>query len=89
MVTLAPAARLNQFFRIARLLAGQLDFRSAIRAVGAEVAAIIPHDHLDVCIVGADGRFHTAYESGIDTFWGQMAHAPVANSPIRALLTIS
>ena len=86
MVTLAPAARLNQFFRIARLLAGQLDFRSAIRAVGAEVAAIIPHDHLDVCIVGADGRFHTAYESGIDTFWGQMAHAPVANSPIRALL---
>ena len=86
MVTLAPAARLNQFFRIARLLAGQLDFRSAIRAVGAEVAAIIPHDHLDVCIVGADGRFHTAYESGIDTSWGQMPHAPVANSPIRALL---
>ncbi len=86
MPTLAPTARLNQFFRIARLLAGQLDFGSAIRAVGAEVAAIIPHDHLDVCIVGADGRFHTAYESGIDTFWGQMAHAPVANSPIRALL---
>jgi signal transduction histidine kinase len=86
MPTLAPTARLNQFFRIARLLAGQLDFRSAIRAVGAEVAAIIPHDHLDVCIVGANGRFHTAYESGIDTGWGQMAQAPVANSPIRALL---
>lgn len=86
MVTLAPTARLNQFFRIARLLAGQLDFRSAIRAVGAEVAAIIPLDHLDVCIVGGDGRFHTAYESGIDTDWGRMAHAPVANSPIRALL---
>ena len=86
MVTLAPTARLNQFFRIARLLAGQLDFRSAIRAVGAEVAAIMPHDHLDVCIVGADGRFHTAYESGIDTDWGRMAHAPVVNSPIRALL---
>lgn len=86
MPTLAPTARLNQLFRIARLLAGQLDFRSAIRAVGAEVAAIIPHDHLDVCIVGANGRFHTAYESGIDTSWGQMAHAPVANSPIRAVL---
>ncbi len=86
MATLAPTARLNQFFRIARLLAGQLDFRSAIRAVGAEVAAIIPHDHLDVCIVGANGRFHTAYESGIDTDWGRMDHAPVANSPIRALL---
>ena len=86
MPTLAPTARLNQFFRIARLLAGQLDFRSAIRAVGAEVAAMIPHDHLDVCIVGPNGRFHTAYESGIDTGWGQMARAPVANSPIRALL---
>ncbi len=87
MVKIAPTARLNQFFRIARLLAGQLDFGSAIRAVGAEIAAIIPHDHLDVCIVRDDGRFHTAYESGIDTDWGRMAHAPVANSPIRALLT--
>lgn len=86
MVTLAPTARLNQFFRISRLLAGQLDFRSAIRAVAAEVAVIVPHDHLDVCILGGNGRFHTAYESGIDTGWGRMAHAPIAASPIRALL---
>ena len=86
MVTIAPTARLNQYFRISRLLAGQLDFRSAIRAVAAEVAQIVPHDHLDVCIVGVDGRFHTAYETGIDTHWGTMAHAPIANSPLRALL---
>ena len=83
---IAPAARLGQYLRISRLLAGQLDFRSAIRAVAAEVAQILPHDHLDVCIVGADGRFHTAYETGIDTQWGDMPHAPVANSPIRAVL---
>ena len=83
---IAPTARLNQFFRIARLLAGQLDFGSAIRAVAAEVAQIVPHDHLDVCILGLDGRFHTAYESGIDTGWGNMPHAPISASPIRALL---
>ena len=87
MVTLPPNARLNQYIRISRLLAGQLDFRSAIRAVSAEIAQIVPHDHLDVCIVGIDGLFHTAYETGIDTHWGNMPHAPIANSPIRALLT--
>lgn len=87
MTAKRPDARLNQFFRISRLLAGQLDFLSAIRAVAAEVAAIIPHDHLDVCIVRTDGKVHTAYETGIDTAWGTAQHAPVAFSPIRALLT--
>jgi signal transduction histidine kinase len=82
-----PDMRLNQFFRISRLLAGQLDFLSAIRAVAAEVATIVPHDHLDVCIVRLDGKVHTAYETGIDTAWGSARHAPVAYSPIRALLT--
>jgi signal transduction histidine kinase len=80
-------ARLNQFFRISRLLAGQLDFLSAIRAVAAEVARIVPHDHLDVCIVRHDGKVHTAYETGIDTAWGSAPQAPVAQSPIRSLLT--
>lgn len=83
---LAPSARLNQFFRISRLLAGQVDFRSAIRAVGAEVAVIVPHDHLDVCIIGTDGRLHTAYKSGIDTAWGRMQPAPIGESPIAPLL---
>ncbi len=78
--------RLNQFFRISRAIAGQLDFLSAIRAVAAEVAEIIPYDHLDVCIVRHDGKVHTAYEAGIDTAWGTAAHAPVAQSPIRSLL---
>ena len=39
MVDIAPRAVLDHFFAISRLLAGQLDFRSAIRAVAAEVAA--------------------------------------------------
>ena len=79
-------SRLNQFFRISRALAGQLDFLSAIRSVAAEVAEIVPYDHLDVCIVRLDGKVHTAYETGIDTAWGSAAHAPVALSPIRSLL---
>jgi signal transduction histidine kinase len=79
-------SRLNQFFRISRALAGQLDFLSAIRSVAAEVAEIVPYDHLDVCIVRHDGKVHTAYETGIDTAWGSAAHAPVALSPIRSLL---
>ncbi|ASY59345.1 hypothetical protein SS05631_b52530 (plasmid) [Sinorhizobium sp. CCBAU 05631] len=86
MPLLAPAALVDHYLGISRLLAGQLDFRSAIRAVAAEVAHIIPHDHLDVCILMVDGNYHTAYETGMDTAWGDAASAPVVNSPIRSLL---
>lgn len=81
-----PRDLIDRFFAMSRLLAGQLDFRSAIQAVAAEVAQVLPHDHMDVCILQGDGRFHTAYESGVQTGWGQMAMGPVQNSPIRALL---
>jgi signal transduction histidine kinase len=83
---MADAKLLNHYLNISRLLAGQLDFRSAIRAVAAEIAHFLPHDHLDVCIMMIDGKYHTAYETGIDTEWGQLDAAPVANSPIRSLL---
>ncbi len=82
----APAALLDHYLGISRLLAGQLDFRSAIRSVAAEVAHIIPHDHLDVCVLVDDGDYHTAYETGMDTAWGVVSRAPVARSPIRSLL---
>ena len=60
LVGASPDALLNHLFSISRLLAGQLDFRSAIRAVSTEIAQILPHDHLDVCILRQDGQFHTA-----------------------------
>ncbi|MCF3638790.1 sensor histidine kinase [Rhizobium sp. TRM95111] len=82
----APAALFDHYLGISRLLAGQLDFRSAIRSVAAEVAHIIPHDHLDVCVLLEDGNYHTAYETGMETAWGDLAGAPVVNSPIRSLL---
>lgn len=86
MLKIAPPALLDHYLGISRLLAGQLDFRSAIKAVGVEVSHIVPHDHLDVCIMMVNGLYHTAYESGLDTFWGQAAPAPVTSSPIRSLL---
>ena len=86
MLHLAPAALIDHYIGISRLLAGQLDFRSAICSVAAEVAHIVPHDHLDVCVLLEDGNYHTAYETGIDTAWGDFAGAPVVNSPIRSLL---
>lgn len=86
MLKIAPSALLDHYLGISRLLAGQLDFRSAIKAVGAEVSHIIPHDHLDVCITMVNGKYHTAYETGLDTAWGEHPPALVANSPIRSLL---
>lgn len=86
MLHLVPAAMFDHYLGISRLLAGQLDFRSAIRSVAAEVAHIIPHDHLDVCVLLEGGNYHTAYETGIETARGGLAGAPVVNSPIRALL---
>ena len=86
MMEIAPTALLNNFFNISRLLAGQLDFLSAIRSVADEIANILPHDHLDVCIVRLDGKFHTAYETGIETDWGTRPHAPITSSPIRSVL---
>lgn len=86
MTETSAAALLDHLFSISRLLAGQLDFSSAIQAVATEIAQILPHDHLDVCILRPDGQYHTAYESGIHTEWGKQPHAPIANSPLRALL---
>jgi signal transduction histidine kinase len=77
---------LDQYLTISRLLAGQLDFHSVIRAVAAEVSHIIPHDHMDVCIIMLDGKYHTAHESPFETGWGRNPPAPISNSPIRSLL---
>jgi signal transduction histidine kinase len=86
MLSPTPATLLDQYLTISRLLAGQLDFHSVIRAVAAEVSHIIPHDHMDVCIIMLDGKYHTAHESPFETGWGRNPPAPVSNSPIRSLL---
>jgi len=83
---LAPQSVFDHYLNISRLIAGRLDFHSVIQAVAAEINHVIPHDHLDVCIIMVDEKFHTAYESGMETDWGKRFPAPVSNSPIRTLL---
>ncbi len=85
-LVLHSGALLEQYLAISRLLAGQLDFRSAIQVVAQEIAHIIPHDHMDVCIKMLDGHFHTAHESGMETDWSLQPPLPVNGSPIRSLL---
>ncbi len=60
----ASGSLFRQYLTIARLLAGQLDFQSAIRAVAKEIALIIPHDHMDVCIITPGSTFHTLTKAG-------------------------
>ncbi|MBO3761821.1 ATP-binding protein [Ciceribacter sp. L1K22] len=75
-----------QYLRISRLLAGQLDFQSAIDAVAKEIKDIVPNDHMDVCIIAPGSTFHTAYESGIETDWSRRPPASIDHSPLRSLL---
>lgn len=82
----AASELIDHYFAISRLLAGQLDFRSAIEAVAAEIDHILPHDHLDVCIIGDEGQFHSAYEVGVQTVWSRDPRAPIRDSPILPLL---
>ncbi|WP_420962435.1 GAF domain-containing sensor histidine kinase [Brucella sp. IR073] len=87
MAELAPERLLDYYLNISRLLAGQLDFDAIIQAVAAEIAHILPYDHLDVCIKMLDGKFHIAYESGIATAWSRNPPALLSGSPIRTLLS--
>nr|WP_237358890.1 sensor histidine kinase [Allorhizobium borbori] len=72
---------------IAWHLAGKLDFHSAIRAVAEHIALIVPHDHMDVCIIMPGSRFHMAYESGFETQWSKRTEARIEESPLKRLLT--
>ncbi|MFT4184454.1 MAG: sensor histidine kinase [Rhizobium sp.] len=76
----------DHYLSISRLLAGQLDFHSVIRSVADEISHVIPYDHFDVCIIMVDEKYHSAYESGLETDWGKRHPAPVDDSPIRTLL---
>lgn len=76
-----------QILSILRAIAGQLDFRAVISAVSAEIAALLPHDHLDVALLNSDRTVVVAYETGLHTEWDAdtTATKPVESSPIRDL----
>ncbi|MQY49549.1 GAF domain-containing protein [Rhizobiales bacterium RZME27] len=86
MLDLGRNALFDRYLGISRLLAGQLDFNAIIQAVAEEIRHIIPHDHLDVCIKMVHGKYHIAYESGLETAWSRQPPALLSGSPIRTLL---
>ncbi|WP_279483896.1 ATP-binding protein [Aureimonas sp. SK2] len=77
----------GHLLRISRALAGRLDFQAAIQSVSAELGDVLPHDHLDVCLLESGGHIHAAYEAGLHTDWSLTPHpVPVSGSPIRSIL---
>ena len=77
----------GHLLRISRAMAGHLDFQAAIQAVSAELGDVLPHDHLDICLLGSEGTIHAAYEAGLHTDWSLNPHpVPVSGSPIRSIL---
>ena len=75
----------RRLLQVSKALAGQLEFQTAIQAVSDELAQILPHDHLDVCILRRDQ--HVAYEAGAHTDWSLSERPlPVEGSPIRLVL---
>jgi len=87
MLNSTRSALFDHYLGISRLLAGQLEFNSIIQAAATEIGHIIPHDHLDVCIKMLDGKYHIAYESGLETAWSRQPPALLTGSPIRSLLS--
>ncbi|WP_082537278.1 MULTISPECIES: GAF domain-containing sensor histidine kinase [unclassified Aureimonas] len=82
---LGAEAVFRRLLHVSKALAGQLDFQTAIQAVSEELAHILPHDHLDVCILRRDE--HVAYEAGAHTAWSLNERPlPVTGSPIRLVL---
>lgn len=76
----------SQYLSITHQLAGHLDFESVIAAVADRIRLLVPYDHMDVCIITPQGGFHSAYEQGIRTSWGQERDMSLAGSPLRRLL---
>lgn len=87
MFGLTPNSFFEHYLTISRLLAGQLDFDSIIRAVAAEIRSIIPYAHFDVCVLAVDGDFSIAYEAGMESDWSKTPSPTLDTSPIREVLS--
>lgn len=76
---------LISLLRISSHLAGQVEIRSALRSVKAEIENLLPIDHLDVCLIDDDITWNTSYEVGIRTRWS-LSRTLVSISPVRSIL---
>lgn len=77
---------LAYYLRISNHLAGELDIRSALRAVKGEIDRIIDVDHLDVCLMDEEMVNNHSYEVGLHTSWSA-SRSLVSESPVRDILT--
>jgi len=82
------SAILSRFLSMSRAIAGQLDYQSALQGFADELSFLIPHDHLDICLLANGSADHVCYEVGMHTSWSQLADQPLPTrlSPIRSVL---
>lgn len=78
---------LSCFLSISRAIAGETAVNRVLERFAAELAALLPHDHLDIVMLGAHGQ-QACYEVGRHTTWSRRSDPNMLtrNSPIRSLL---
>lgn len=83
----AAPVLVDKLLAISRALAGHVDPGAAFRATATEIAALIPHAHMDVAVLLDEGRSHACYEAGFHTSWSELSKHPLpaACSPVRAV----
>lgn len=83
------AQNLEHYLSISRAVAGELDMQGVLNQIaGAVKSKLLNYDHMDATVVLAtDKSRHVAFETGVDTGWGEAGkHFANASSPIRQLL---
>lgn len=73
---------------ISRAIAGLTDGDAILQALAAEIRHLIPHQHLDIALLGSETGLQHVYEAGIKTHWSRESARlrPTVNSPIRDVL---
>lgn len=78
---------LSCFLSISRAIAGETDVNRVLQRFACELSALLPHDHLDIVMLGQKGQ-QVCYEVGQHTTWSRRSDTTMLtrDSPIRSLL---
>jgi hypothetical protein len=78
---------LSCFLSVSRAIAGETEVNRVLERFADELAALLPHDHLDIVMLGAHGQ-KACYEVGRHTTRSRRSDPNMLtrNSPIRSLL---
>ncbi len=78
---------LSCFLSISRAIAGETDVNRVLQRFACELSALLPHDHLDIVMLGQHGQ-QACYEVGQHTAWSRRSDPTMLtrDSPIRSLL---